>query len=111
VDATLIAVIEMSQSSWLVAGIVPGDERRPLKRFAIDEYSLPNHLSRGRTEAMKGGNRIMRIAVAFEAGHDAFRLARSLAARGAEAQVIHALSVAVMREHRWAKTDRLDTSL
>jgi hypothetical protein len=28
-DATLIAVIEMSQSSWLVAGIVPGGGRRP----------------------------------------------------------------------------------
>ena len=28
-DATLIAVIEMSQSSWLVAGIVPGVEREP----------------------------------------------------------------------------------
>src|SRR6266568_7362994 len=26
-DGTLIAVIEMSQSSWLVAGIVPGIER------------------------------------------------------------------------------------
>ena len=24
-DTTLIVVIEMSQSSWLVAGIVPGD--------------------------------------------------------------------------------------
>ena len=30
-DGTLIAVIEMSQSSWLVAGIVPGVERQPLK--------------------------------------------------------------------------------
>jgi hypothetical protein len=28
-DATLIAVIEMSQSSWLVAGIVPGISRQP----------------------------------------------------------------------------------
>jgi transposase len=36
-DATLIAVIEMSQSSWLVAGIVPGVERQPLKKLAIDE--------------------------------------------------------------------------
>jgi len=26
-EGTLIAVIEMSQSSWLVAGIVPGAER------------------------------------------------------------------------------------
>jgi hypothetical protein len=29
-DSTLIAVIEMSQSSWLVAGIVPGIDRHPL---------------------------------------------------------------------------------
>jgi hypothetical protein len=28
-DATLIAVIEMGQSSWLVAGVVPGIERQP----------------------------------------------------------------------------------
>jgi transposase len=32
-------------------------------------------------------------------------------ARGAEAHVIHASSVAVSREHRRAKTDRLDTEL
>jgi hypothetical protein len=28
-DGTLIAVIELSLSSWLVAGIVPGVERQP----------------------------------------------------------------------------------
>jgi hypothetical protein len=52
-DATLIAVIEMSQSSWLVAGIVPGVERQPLKKLAIDEYTLLKLLSRWRTEAEK----------------------------------------------------------
>jgi len=31
-DSTLIVVIEMSQSSWLVAGMVPGIERQPLKK-------------------------------------------------------------------------------
>jgi hypothetical protein len=36
-DATLIAVIEMSLKSWLVAGIVPGVERQPLKKLGIDE--------------------------------------------------------------------------
>ena len=36
-DVTLIAVIEMSLSSWLVAGIVPGVERQPLKKLAVDE--------------------------------------------------------------------------
>jgi transposase len=32
-DSTLISVIEMSQSTWLVAGIVPGLERHPLKKL------------------------------------------------------------------------------
>src|SRR6516225_363168 len=36
-------------------------------------------------------------------------LARWLRARGIETHVIHAASVAVPREHRRAKTDRLDT--
>jgi hypothetical protein len=110
-DATLIAVIEMSQSSWLVAGIVPGVERQPLKKLAIDEHALLSLLNRWRAEAEKQGHRITRIAVAFEAGHDGFWLARWLAAQGVEAHVIHASSVAVTREHRRAKTDRLDTEL
>ena len=39
-NSTLIAVIEMSQSSWLIAGIVPGVERQPLKKLAVDESAL-----------------------------------------------------------------------
>src|SRR6202790_1013628 len=110
-DGTLIAVIEMSLSSWLVAGIVPGVERQPLKKLAVDESALLKLLNRWREEAEKAGRRIERIAVAFEAGRDGFWLARWLRARGIEAQVIHASSVAVSREHRRAKTDRLDTEL
>src|SRR5260221_4101736 len=110
-DGTLIAVIEMSLSSWLVAGIVPGVERQPLKKLESDESALLNVLNRWREEAKKAGQRIERIAVAFEAGRDGFWLARWLRARDIEAHVIHASSVAVSREHRRAKTDRLDTEL
>ncbi|MGA9194518.1 MAG: IS110 family transposase [Pseudolabrys sp.] len=110
-DGTLIAVIEMSLSSWLVAGIVPGVERQPLKKLAADESALLKLLHRWREEAEKAGRRIERIAVAFEAGRDGFWLARWLKARSIEAHVIHAASVAVSREHRRAKTDRLDTDL
>src|ERR1700680_1695667 len=106
-DSTLIAVIEMSQSSWLIAGIVPGVERQPLKKLAVDESALLNLLSRWRMEAEKVGRKIERVAVAFEAGRDGFWLARWLRARGIEAYVIHASSLAVSREHRRAKTDRL----
>src|SRR5712671_689633 len=110
-NGTLIAVIEMSLSSWLVAGIVPGVERQPLKKLAVDESALLKLLHRWREEAEKAGRRIERIAVAFEAGRDGFWLARWLRARSIEAHVIHASSVAVSREHRRAKTDRLDTEL
>ena len=110
-DGTLIAVIEMSLSSWLVAGIVPGVERQPLKKLAVDENALLKLLHRWRDEAEKAGHRITRITVAFEAGRDGFWLARWLRARDIEAHVIHASSVAVSREHRRAKTDRLDTEL
>jgi transposase len=109
--STLIAVIEMSLSSWLVAGIVPGLERQPLKKLAVDESALLKLLHRWREEAEKAGRRVERIVVAFEAGRDGFWLARWLKARSIEAHVIHPASVAVSREHRRAKTDRLDTEL
>ena len=110
-DATLIAVIEMGQSSWLVAGIVPGIDRQPLKKLTADQDGLLQLLHRWRNEAVQAGRTIKRIAVAYEAGRDGFWLARWLRAREIEAYVIHASSVPVSREHRRAKTDRLDTEL
>ena len=110
-DGTLIAVVEMSRSSWLVAGIVPGIARQPLKKLAPDEAALLGLLERWRGEAIQAGRQITRIVVAYEAGRDGFWLARWLRAHGIEAYVIHPTSVAVSREHRRAKTDRLDTAL
>jgi len=110
-DSSLIAVVEMSRSSWLVAGIVPGISRQPAKKLKPDQTALLGLLRRWQDEAAKAGRRISRLAVAFEAGRDGFWLARWLRARGIEAYVIHATSIAVSREHRRAKTDRLDTEL
>ena len=109
--STLIAVIEMSQASWLVAAIVPGIDRHPLKKIAADEADLLALLRRWQAEAAKAGQAITRIAVALEAGRDGFWLARWLRSHGIEAYVIHPTSIAVSREHRRAKTDRLDTEL
>src|SRR6478735_11500002 len=110
-DSTIIAVIEMSQAKWLVAGVVPGVERQPLKRLTADEAALLKLLHRWRNEAGQAGRQIKRIVVAYEAGRDGFWLARWLRARDVEAYVIHPASIAVSREHRRAKTDRLDTEL
>jgi transposase len=122
-------VIEMSQSSWLVAGIVPGIERHPVKKLEPDEAALLRLLHRWQAEAERSGRKISRIAVApcssqgqaFEAGRDGVWLAphgSSPWAEGSrlrgcdvEAQVIHPNSIAVSREPRRAKTDRLDTGL
>ena len=110
-DSTIIAVIEMSQAKWLVAGVVPGVERQPLKKLAADEAALLKLLHRWRNEAGQAGRQIKRIVVAYEAGRDGFWLARWLRVRGVEAYIIHPASIAVSREHRRAKTDRLDTEL
>jgi transposase len=110
-DNTMIAVIEMGQASWLVAAIVPGLERQPLKKLGSDEQALLQLLQRWRNEAVQAGRPIKRLVIAYEAGRDGFWLARWLRARDIEAYVIHPNSVAVSREHRRAKTDRLDTEL
>ncbi len=108
---TLVAVIELSLSSWLVAGVVPGVARQPLKKLDPDAAGLLRLLHRWRDEAVANGCVIERIVVAYEAGRDGFWLARWLWAHEIEAHVIHSTSVAVSREHRRAKTDRLDTAM
>ena len=108
---TLVAVLEMSQSSWLAAGVVPGVERRPLKKLDPDPAALLRLLERWRAQAAGAGREVARVVLAFEAGRDGFWLARWLRARGVEAHVVHSTSVAVSREHRRAKTDRLDTEM
>ena len=110
-DSTIIAVVELSQSSWLVAGVLPGVERQPRKKLEPSAERLLGLLHRWRDEAVRAGKKITRIALAFEAGRDGVWLARWLSARGVEAHVIHPSSVAVSREHRRAKTDRLDTEM
>jgi transposase len=108
---TLVAVIELSLSSWLIAGVVPGVARQPLKKLAPDAAELLRLLHRWRDEAVRSGATIERIVVAYEAGRDGFWLARWLLAHEIETHVIHSTSVAVSREHRRAKTDRLDTAM
>jgi transposase len=110
-DNTLATVLEMGSKSWLLAGLVPGVTRQPLKKLSTAPEQLLAQLHRWRDEAVKAGHPIERIVVALEAGRDGFWLARWLQARGIEAYVIHASSIPVPREHRRAKSDRLDTGM
>ena len=64
----------------------------------------PRLASAERDETVRIGHNITRIALAFEA-------ALWLEACGVEAHVIHPSNVAMPRQHRRAKTDRLDAEL
>src|SRR5438270_4779049 len=97
-NSTIIAVVELSQSSWLIAGVLPGIERQPCKKMEPTPEGLLVLLHRWRDEAVRAGRTITRIALAFEAGRDGFWLARWLEAREVGAHVIHSSSVAVSRE-------------
>ena len=108
---TLVVVVEMSWSSWLVAGLVPGLERQPKKKLDPAPEALLRLVHRWRDEAIATGQTITRIALAFEAGRDGFWLARWLQARDIETHVIHSTSVAVSRDKKRAKTDRLDAEM
>ena len=110
-NTTLTVVVEMSAASWLVAAMLPGVDRHPVKKLEPDPDALWRLLERWRAEAAKTGRTIARIALAYEAGRDGFWLARWLRTRDVEAHVIHSTSVAVSREHRRAKTDRLDAGM
>src|SRR5271170_952439 len=109
--STLVIVVELSQSSWLAAGVVPGIERRPLKKLDPDPTALLHLVEGWRGRATKAGRAITRTVLAFESGRDGFWLARWLRVRGVETFVMHSTSVAVSREPRRAKTDRLDTEM
>jgi transposase len=110
-DTTLVAVVELSSKSWLVAAAVPGVERHPLKKLDPDASALLKLLERWRGEAERKGRTIKRVVVAYEAGRDCFWLARWLKERDIDAYVIHPASVAVSRERKRAKTDRLDATM
>ena len=110
-STTLVLVVEMGAKSWLAAGNVLGVERQPMKKLEPDAAALLGLIERWRGEAIKAGQTIRRVVLAYEAGRDGFWLARWLIARGIEVHVIHSASVAVSRERKRAKTDRLDAAM
>jgi len=64
-------------ASWLVAGLLPGVNREPLKKIAPDPEVLLRLLYRWRDEAIRAGKEITRIAVAYEQPQDRRQTPRS----------------------------------
>ena len=51
-NSTIIAVVELSQSSWLVGGVLPGIERQPCKKLSRAQNGIVD-LSRGGTSCRR----------------------------------------------------------
>jgi len=91
-------VVELSQSSWLIGGIVPGIERQPHKKLEPSPERLLAVLHRWRDEAVRAGRKITRIALASKPSRR-FWLARWLRRAGGGA-CDPSLECRVSREHR-----------
>ena len=61
-NSTIIAVVEMSQSSWLIGGLVPGIERQPRQKLEPSPEQLLAVLHRWRDEAIRAGRTITNCA-------------------------------------------------
>jgi transposase len=64
-DSKIVAVIEVSQTKWLVAALVPGVERQPLKKFDAQAEMLLKLLHRWRCEANQAGHNIAAPSPSF----------------------------------------------
>ena len=52
-QVAVIAVVEMSQSSWLAGGVIPAIERQPRKKLEPSPEKLLGLLHRWRDEAVR----------------------------------------------------------
>lgn len=114
VKAVMAVSLELSGKSWKLAA-TDGRRERP-SLFVADAGE-----ARGRFEEMVqridllarqwGMPEGREVVVIYEAGQDAFWIARALEARGIRVLVVDAASIPVARQARRAKTDRLDALL
>ncbi len=77
-NTSLVGVVEMSEASWLVVGLVAGVDRQPLRKLEPDPNALLRLLERWQAKAERTDRTIGRMTLAYEAGRDGFWLARWL---------------------------------
>ena len=105
----LHCALELSKNTWLL-GIQFPDRPQP-SLYPIkggNTEDLMSKLTAARDRRAKLSGRAPSIVLCYEAGYDAFWLARFLKARGIECLVVDSASMQVNRRARRAKTDRID---
>jgi len=105
----LLCAVELSKNSWLLGIQFPDRQKAsvyPLK--GGDSEGLMAKLVAACDRWTKVSGKKPSIILCYEAGYDAFWLARFLQARGIECLVVDSASMQVNRRSRRAKTDRID---
>jgi transposase len=108
-ESTLLAALELSGKSWLVATSAPGEAKISKRTVtAGDGLGLLALLSELCEKAERRLGWPVRVVVIQEAGLDGFWLHRLLEAKGLESPVVDPASIAVDRRQRRRKTDAID---
>ena len=111
-DDKLYCALELSKNSWLL-GIQFSDRQQP-SLYPIkggDTEGLMAKLTAALKRCAKVHGKTPSVVLCYEAGYDAFWLARFLKARGIECLVVDSASLQVNRRGRRVKTDRIDVGM
>jgi transposase len=114
VKATMAVSMDLSGNTWKLA-LTDGQRERPslcVAKAGEPARRLHEVIERIEQQAEHWGMPQDReVVVIYEAGQDAFWIARALEARGIRVLVVDAASIPVARQRKRAKTDRLDALL
>jgi transposase len=108
-QAVIYVSLELSRSGWLVAVLLPGEQRA--SRYKVpsgDSRRVLELMARARGAAERLGGGAVRVCSCYEAGYDGFWLHRVLLAAGIESHVVDPSSLQVNRRARRAKSDGID---
>jgi transposase len=109
---TLYGAMELSKNTWLLAIQFPDRPQPSLYPIAGgNTEDLVAKLIAASDRWAKVSGKRPSITLCYEAGYDAFWLARFLKTRGIECLVVDAASLQVNRRGRRAKTDRIDVEM
>src|SRR6266568_4308268 len=111
-ETILHGALELSKNSWLLALQFPDRAQPSLYPISGgDTEGLMAKLTAAGDRWAKMSGKAPSIVLCYEAGYDAFWLARFLKARGIECLVVDPASMQVNRRARRAKTDRIDVGM
>ena len=111
-ENALFGALELSKDSWLLAIQFPDHQQPSLYPIkGGDATGLTAKLLAARDRWAKVSGEMPSITLCYEAGYDAFWLARFLEARGIACLVVDSASLQVNRRRRRAKTDRIDVRM